>query len=370
MKTIVTKDELMKGLQMVVPIVGNKISLPVLSNFLFEAKDQKIKLTATDLETSIECFIKGEIIEDGEITIPAKKFAEIVKEITEENIEIKTTDNNINIKTKKSKFTLTGMDVKDFPKLPEYDTKNTITLNTKNLVSMFSKTLFAVSKDMQRFVITGEYMVMENGKLEIVSTDGKRLAYIGLNDIDKNATGKAIIPTKAVADFCKIVSLNSAIANVNLNISDNLATFVINDIVFQTKLIEGVFPNYKQVMPKNNLSSIKLNVQETLTAVKQAALFANNLLTGSTGAIKMSFENNKMKVSAQSSNTGSGEIETDIEYSGEKFAILFNPNFIKDVLQNIEDENVILSYNNPTSPVTFSPEKNSDYICVVMPMKE
>lgn len=370
MKLIVSKDELMKGLQMVVPVIGNKISLPILSNILVETQDQKIKLTATDLETGIVCFIKGEIVEEGAITIPAKKFAEIVKEITEENIEIKTTDNSINIKTKKSKFTLAGIDVKDFPKLPEYDAKNVITLNTKSLVSMFQKTIFAVSKDMQRFVLTGEYLVIENGKLEIVATDGKRLSYIADTCGNTQVVGKAIIPTKAVSDLCKIISLNSAIANITLSITENLATFIINDIMFQTKLIEGVFPNYKQVMPTGDLNSIKLNVQETLIAVKQAALFATNLLSGSTGAIKMAFEKGKLKVSAQSANTGSGEIETDIEYSGEKITILFNPNYIKDVLQNIEDENVVMSYKTPTSPMTFSPEKNNNYICVVMPMKE
>ena len=369
MKTIVTKDELMKGLQMVVPIVGNKITLPVLSNILFATENGQIKLSATDLETGIVCFIKGEIIEDGAITIPAKKFAEIIKEITEENIEIKTTDNNITIKTKKSKFTLTGIDKKEYPKMQDYNAENVITLDTKGLVSMFQKTLFAVSKDMQRFVLTGVYMVIESGKMEIVSTDGKRLAYISIEGIDVNAQGKAIIPTKAIIDLCKIISLNNT-TNIKLNLSDNLATFIVNDIVFQTRLIEGVFPNYKQVMPTNNLATIKLNVAETLTAVKQASLFASNMLSGSTGAIKMNFSKNKLVVSAQSTNSGSGEIEMDIEYDGEKLGFLFNPNYIKDVLQNIEDDNVVLSYKNTTSPTTFSPEKKNNYICVVMPMKE
>lgn len=370
MKVNVTKDELMKGLQMVVPIIGTKITLPVLSNFLFATENGQIKLASTDLETGIVGFIKGEIVEEGAITIPAKKFAEIIKEIPEETIEIKTEGYSINIKTKKSKFTLTGIDQKEYPSMQDYDKEQLITLNTKSLVSMFQKTLFAVSKDMQRFVLTGVYMSIESGKMEMVATDGKRLAYTNIDNIDSSISGKAIIPTKAINDLTKIISLNSSITNIKMNIADNLATFIINDIVFQTRLIEGTFPNYKQVLPGKGLSTIKLNVTETLMAVKQAALFTTNLLSGSTGAIKILFNNNKAIVSAQSSNSGSGEIELDVEYSGEKITILFNPNYVKDVLQNIEEENVILSYKSVTSPMNFAPEKNDNYVCVVMPMKE
>lgn len=370
MKVNVSKDELMKGLQMVVPIIGTKITLPVLSNFLFATENGQIKLASTDLETGIVGYIKGEIIEEGAITIPAKKFSEIIKEIPEENVEIKTEGYSINIKTKKSKFTLTGIDQREYPKMQEYDKDNVITLNTKSLVSMFQKTLFAVSKDMQRFVLTGVYMVIDNGKMEMVATDGKRLAYTSIDGMDTNIKGSAVLPTKAINDLSKIISLNSSITNIKMNLADNLATFIINDIVFQTRLIEGTFPNYKQVMPGKDLLTIKLNVQETLMAVKQAALFTTNLLSGSTGAIKMLFNNNKAIVSAQSSSSGSGEIEIDVEYSGEPATILFNPNYVKDVLQNIEEENAILSYKSVTSPMNFSPEKSNNYVCVVMPMKE
>ncbi len=373
MKVICAKDELIKGMQIVQPVIASKITLPVLSNFLFETEENKIKLSATDLEIGVTCYIKAEIIEEGAITIPAKRFSDIVKEVADCNIEIRADETNqINIKANKSKFSLMGIDKKEYPALPLFNKENIFTVKAQVLNSMFKKTIFSVSKDSQRYVLNGVYFAVEDGVIKAVSTDGRRLSYISVDGdgLDKEIKGKVIIPTKAVLDILRLVSSNDKIEDVQICLADNLMTIMIGDITFQTKLIEGVFPNYEQVIPKKEMSKIKLNVANTMSAVKQMALLTGDkLVADRASSIKFSFEKNKMIVSANTAGLGSGEAEVEIEYLGEIFDINFNPNYIKDILQNIDDENIYFSYTTSQNPVVITPEKDKNYLCVVMPMR-
>ncbi len=371
MKVICAKDELIKGMQIVQPVISSKITLPVLSNFLFETEQDKIKLSATDLEIGVTCYIKAEIIEEGAITIPAKRFSDIVKEVAECNIEIRADETNqINIKANKSKFSIMGIEKKEYPALPLFDKENIFTIKKQVLNSMLKKTIFAVSKDSQRYVLNGVYFNVEDGIIKAVSTDGRRLSYISMEGVGKEIKGKVIIPTKAVLDILRLVSSNDKIEDVQICLSDNLMTIMIGDITFQTKLIEGVFPNYEQVIPKKTMSKIKLNVANTMSAVKQMALLTGDkLVADRASSIKFSFEKNKMIVSANTVGLGSGEVEVEAEYSGEIFDINFNPNYIKDILQNVDDENIYFSYTTSQNPVVITPEKDKNYLCVVMPMR-
>ena len=351
MKVICSKDELIKGMQIVQPVIASKITLPVLSNFLFETEKDKIKLSATDLEIGVTCYIKAEIISEGAITIPAKRFSDIIKEVSDGNIEIKSDETNqINIKANKSKFVLMGIDKKDYPSLPDFQKEN----------------IFSLKKQ----VLNGVCFIVEDGVVKAVSTDGRRLSYINMDGVNKKIKGKVIIPTKAVSDILRLISSNDKVEEVQISLSDNLMTVMIGDITFQTKLIEGVFPNYEQVIPKKTMSKIKLNVANTISAVKQMALLTGDkLVADRASSIKLSFEKNKMIVSANTVGLGSGEAEVETEYSGEVFDINFNPNYIKDILQNIEDENIYFSYTTSQNPVVITPEKNKNYLCVVMPMR-
>jgi len=371
MKVICSKDELIKGMQMVQPVVSNKVTLPVLSNFLFETEGNKVKLSATDLEIGINCYIKAEIQKEGAVTIPAKRFADIIKELPDGNIEIKSDDTNqINIKSAKSKFVLMGIDKKEYPSLPDFPKENTINLKAKVLADMFKKTIFAVSKDEQRYVLNGVYVVAEGGVLKAVSTDGRRLSHISLDGIDKKLSQKAIVPTKAVSDILRLLTLNDQIEDITIGLSDNQLAVQAGDITFLSNLIEGTFPNYEQVIPKKMTSKIKLKVADTISAVKQMALLTDNkLISEKSSSVKFSFENNKLYISANTAGLGSGETELDVEYSGAKFDINFNPTYIKEVLQNIDDDNVIFSYTTSQNPVVLVPEKNDKYINVVMPMR-
>jgi DNA polymerase-3 subunit beta len=373
MKVICGKDELMKGVQTVLPVVSSKSTLPVLSNFLFETEGDKIKLSSTDLEIAVKCHIKGEITEEGGITIPAKRFADIIKELSPEaDIEIKADETNqINIKSGKSKFTLMGISKSEYPVIPEFPKENDFTIKKDSFASMLRKTVFAVSKDSQRYVLNGVYFIVEEDILRMVATDGRRLAYVTMEGLAAKIKGKAIVPTKAVNDMLRLISsADGKIEEVKIGITENQCAVEIGDITFLSTLIEGVFPNYEQVIPKKTESKVKLSVKDALSAVKQMALLTGDRLSSDrSSAVKFYFSPNLLRISASTAGLGSGEVEIEIEYKGEPAEINFNPNFIKEVLQNMDGDFTSLEFTNALNPATLAPEQDKNYLCVVMPMR-
>lgn len=373
MKVICGKDELMKGVQTVLPVVSSKSTLPVLSNFLFETEGDKIKLSSTDLEIAVKCHIKGEIVQEGGITIPAKRFADIIKELSSDaDIEIKADETNqINIKSGKSKFTLMGISKTEYPVIPEFPKENNFTIKKDIFASMLKKTVFAVSKDSQRYVLNGVYFIIEEDVFKMVATDGRRLAYVMMAGLETTIKGKAIVPTKAVNDMLRLISAaDNKIEEINIGIAENQCAVEIGDITFLSTLIEGVFPNYEQVIPKKTESKVKLSVKDTLSAVKQMALLTGDRLSSDrSSAVKFYFSPNVLRISASTAGLGSGEVEMEIDYKGEPAEINFNPNFIKEVLQNIDGDFASFEFTNALNPATLAPEADKNYLCVVMPMR-
>jgi DNA polymerase-3 subunit beta len=372
MKVICEKEELIRGIQMISPVTPSKNTIPALSNFLFETERDKIKLSSTDLEIAVQCYIKGEITEDGGITIPSKRFADIIKELSADNeIEIKADETNqINIKSGKSKFNLMGISKTEYPVIPEPPEKNNFTIKKEIFASMLKKTVFAASKDSQRYVLNGVYFILGDGKLKMVATDGRRLAYVKTNITQAGIKGKAIIPTKAVNDILRLLSLDINSEDIKIGIADNRISAEIDDITMLSTLVEGTFPNYEQVIPKKSDLRIKLNVKNALIAVKQMALLTDNrLLSDKSAAVKFYFSQNLLKISASSTGIGSGETELEIEYKNDPAEINFNPDFIKEILQSIDEDSVIFEFSNSLNPAVIFPETDENYLCVIMPMR-
>lgn len=372
MKVVCGKEELLKGIQIVSPVASSKNTLPVLSNFLFKTDRDKIKLSSTDLEIAVQCHIKGEIIEDGGITIPAKKFADIIKELpSDEEIKIESNETNqINITAGKSKFNLMGISQTEYPVIPEFPKDNNFTIKTEVFASMLKKTIFAVSKDAQRYVLNGVYFIIEDGKLKMIATDGRRLTYINTDKIKTDIKGKAIVPTKAITDVLRLLSSDVKAETMQVGITGNQIAVGIEGIIFLSTLIEGIFPNYEQVIPKTSESKVKLNVKNTLAAVKQMAILtADKTSSDRSASVKFYFGSNLLKISASTAGLGSGEVELEINYKGEATEINFNPNFVKEVLQNIDEDFAIFEFKNSLNPVIIVPETDKNYLCVIMPMR-
>ncbi|MDR3306195.1 MAG: DNA polymerase III subunit beta [Endomicrobium sp.] len=375
MRVVCGKEELTRGIQTVYPIASSKSALPALSNFLFETEDGKIKLSSTDLEMAVKCYIKGEILEDGGITIPAKRFADIIKELLSENeIEIRSDETNqININSGKSKFNLMGISKNEYPVIPDFPSENNFTIKRELFASMLKKAVFAASKDAQRYALNGVYFILEENIFKMAATDGRRLAYVTANEIqgiNLQTKIKAIVPTKAVTDILRLLSSDMKAEEIKIGITSNQIALEIEDITFLSTLIEGVFPNYEQVIPKASEIKVKLNVKNTLTSVKQMALLtADKISSDRSSAVKFYFNSNVLRISASTAGLGSGEVELEIDYKAEPIEINFNPNFIKEVLQNIDEESIIFEFKNSINPATIVPEKDKNYLCVVMPMR-
>jgi DNA polymerase-3 subunit beta len=372
MKVICSKDELMKGIQTVLPITPSKSSLPVLSNFLFQTKGDKIRLASTDLEIAVKSHIKGEIIKEGEITIQSKRFADIIRELpSDSQIEITTDESNqINITTEKTKFNLTGIAASEYPVIPEFQKENNFVINKNLFISMLKKTFFAVSKDSQRYILNGVYFIVENGILKMVATDGRRLAYIFTEGIKEDVKKKAIVPSKAINDILRIINIDIKDEDIKIAISDNQTSIAFDDITLTTTLIDGTFPNFEQVIPKKTDLKAKVKTQKFLEAVKIMKTMVNDKpMADGSSAITFSFGNNILKISATSAGIGSGETMVEIEYSDKPIDIKFNPDFIKDVLVNIDDEFLNFDFSDSLNPALISPQNNKNYLCVVMPMR-
>ncbi len=367
MKILCGKEELLKGAQLVQTIVAPRSTLPVLSNFLLEAEGNKIKLSSTDLEVGVSCYIKGEIVKEGSITIPAKRFTDIVKELpAETNIEMRSDDmNQVSIKCGNSRFSLMGLPKTDYPVLPDFPKEKVLKISKENLKTMLRRTAFSVSNDESRYILNGTYFNVENGIAKMVATDGRRLAYISRELTDKKITMSVVIPSKAINEIQKILSLDETTSEVKMGVTENQVAFQIGDVLLTSRLIEGTFPNYEQVIPKKNDAQIKLNSKEALSAVKQMSLLA----VDKTSSIKFLFGRGTLRVSASAQGLGEGEVEMVTNYNGENLEIAFNPSFLMDILKNVDDDQVYFELSNALTPALITPTKDKNYLCVVMPMR-
>lgn len=379
MKITITKSSLVRGLQLVVPVASTKSTLPVLTNILVDATDLDnkglVKLSANDLEKGIECYVAATITEKGSITIPATKFNEIVKELPDGNINI--TEDNLQIKVVagKSKFNLVGLSTRDFPSMVKQDEKELkiVALNADIFADMLLKTMFSASRDMQKYVLTGICLDFKGTDLHIATTDGRRLSYAKYTGITVGGNSKdmqVIVPIKAVTDIIRLISATQCtegtVKGAQFAIGDNVLTITVGDITFQTRLIEGLYPNYMQVIPKQDTKTtdIQLPVGDLLQAIKQVSLLAGE----TSPSVNLSFSENKLEVYARS-DKGEGNTELEIVYTGkEPFEMAFNPIFLREVLQSVGTGFVTISVSGAQAPTKFTIE-GQDYIYIVMPMK-
>jgi DNA polymerase-3 subunit beta len=367
MKVLCGKDELVRGTQIVQTVVSPRSTLPILSNFLFETEGNQIKLSSTDLEVGVTCYIKGEIAKEGSITIPAKRFGDIVRELPEgQDIEIKSDESNqISIRCGKSHFVLMGLPKAEYPVLPEFPEDKIFQIPRNVFRTMLKRTAFAVSTDETRYVLNGVYLIAQEGILRLVATDGRRLSYISREGIEKKVQYKAIIPTKAVNEVQRLLGTDEQNDEIKIGVTENQVAFRIGDITILSRLIEGTFPNYEQVIPKKHDIQIKVNVKAALSAVRQMSLLTNDKAS----SVKFLFGKNLLRITASSQGLGSGEAEIDTDYAGANIEIAFNPQFVIDILKNVDSDFVHFELTTSLNPALVTPVNDKNYLCVIMPMR-
>ncbi len=361
MKIKISKDELLAGIQVVSNIVSSKATLPILSNMLVEAKDGSLKMNTTDLDIGISCEFPVHIFEQGAITIPAKKFSDIIRELPSGEVVIYARKNNqIEIEGVNCRFKLNGLPKEEFPKFPEFKDKDAVLIKQADLKEMIRLTNFAVSYEESRYVLNGILLEISGDTAKMVATDGRRLAKIEKKLIQTAAKDLSIIiPVKAVAEINRNLKDTG---NCTIIGGANQVLFNVDGILIATRIIEGEFPNYKQVIPKEIPTKVKVKTVDLLAAIRRA----NLLSTPDFQAIKFELFKEKLVISKTTPDVGESREEVGVEYGQQELMVGFNPQFFIDVLKNISDERIDLEFLGPDKPCVL---RLRDYLYLALPMR-
>lgn len=361
MKIKATREDLLKGISIVQNIVSSKTTLPILSNILMETTNNKLRFMGTDLDIGISCIVPVNVVEEGAITLSAKRFSDIVKELPDGEITIIVRKNNfIEIECASCRFKLSGVPHDEFPKFPEFKDKEAIKIDQGLLKEMLQLTMFAVSHEETRYILNGILFEIKNGKLCLVATDSRRLALI-----EKNISHTAkkdlsiIVPAKAINELNRNLQEEG---ELSLVVGSNQVLFQIEDTLIASRLIEGEFPNYAQVVPKEAEKKIKINRERFIAAIRRATL----LSTPDYQAVKLEVFKNKLVISKTTPDLGESREELEMEYDGKEMIIGFNPHYLVDALRNIHEETVNLEIIGPEKPAVI---RVDGYLYLVLPMR-
>lgn len=318
-------------------------------------------MTTTDLDIGISCSIPVDIQEAGSITIPIKRLGDIIKELPGDSVSVNTKKNNsVIIETDSCQFKIMGLGPEEFPKLPEFKDKQVIRLDQGELKQILNLTSFAVSYDETRYILNGILFQIKNNILTLVATDGKRLAIMEKKisqEIDKDVS--IIVPIKTIQELNRNLKED---AQLSLILGDNQVLFDLGGVVIISRLIEGEFPDYRQVIPPVSENKIGLDRAEFLLAIKRAAL----LSTPDYQAVKLEIFKDKLVISKSTPDIGESWEELKIEYKGKEMAIGFNPNYLIDVLKNLSEDSVEFEIADSEKPAVL---RLDNYIYIVLPMR-
>lgn len=363
MKINIDKDQLLKTLQVVQSAINPRTALPILSNILINTEQGAARLTGTDLDMGISSKTTANIELAGAITIPAKKFADIVKELPDGNLVITAKKNNlVTIESGKIVFKIMGLPREEFPKLPEFSNTPSLSIAQNTLKTMLNMTSFAMSRDDTRYILNGTLFLIKEDSITLVATDGRRLSLIKKElKIPKALTARFIVPTKAVNELLR--SLEDAPSEVKITYTKNQILFDLGQTTIVSRLIEGEYPNYEQVIPKEAKEKLTINKEQLLLATRRASL----LTTQDSLGIKLDVFKDKIVVSKNTPDIGESKEELDAQYNGSQLTIGFNPAYLIDVLKNINIETVAIELMGPDRPGVI--RLGEEFVYVLLPMQ-
>jgi DNA polymerase-3 subunit beta len=365
MKVSVEKDELQKKLSDIQNIVEKKNTKPILNHFLLTAEKGGAYITATDLETAFKEPIKLDIAEEGRMCIPARKLFEIVKEMDGE-VNIESADTQwVKVKSGKSNFRLASLSADDFPVWPSLESTEEMEIDSSLLLEMIDKSIYAAGESDTRYVLNGLlFHVKPGGALIVVGTDGHRLALSERAIAFKSKEEKKIIVSrKSVAELRRFLSDEAK--PVKVVVGKNHVLFKIDDIHFLTRLIEGTYPNYEQVIPTANEKILTVDRNLLTKSLRRVSIMSMER----SNAVKVDIDSSNMVISASNPDLGEASDEISASYSGDAMTMAFNARYVLDALNVMSSEKVILKLNEPLSPAMITEDGREDYKCVVMPMR-
>ena len=363
MKMRVRKEDILKTLQQAQSAINPRAGLPILSNLLIEAESGNVKLTGTDLDIGIISNSQADIEVKGAITVPAKKFADIIRELPDETLSMSVKKNNVVIiESGNTVFKIMGLPKEEYPKLPEFTDAHFVLLQQNTLKTMLGMTSFAISRDETRYILNGILFLIEEDKLTMVATDGRRLSLIKKEfKAPKNLKAKFIVPAKTATELLK--TLEDTSTELKMTFTKNQVLFDLGQTIIISRLIEGEYPNYEQVIPKEAKEKLTIDRERLLSAAKRASL----LTTQDSLAVRLDIHNDKIVVSKSTPDVGESKEELGAEYNGSHLSIGFNPSYLMDVLKNINIETVAIELFGPDKPGVI--RLGDEYTYVLLPMQ-
>lgn len=362
MKFKVAKDKILDGLQRVQNVVSTRTTLPILSNVLVRAESGSVSLTTTDLDVGVRSAVEAEVAKAGAATLPARRLFSILKEVPAAEVEIEIDDKNAaSIRCGASFYKVMGLPAEEFPPFPKGDGAKKITLEQPLLRDLLRKTAYAVSTDETRYVLNGVYLNFKADKLTVVATDGRRLALIEHDaQVPKAAECEVILPTKAVAELQHLLADKG---DVKLAVGENQLIADLGETTLVSKLIEGTYPNFRQVVPTETKERITLERELLLAALHRASIMASE----KSQSVKFSFSKNTLTLTANTPDVGEAKETLSVNYKGKELSVAFNPQYVMDPLRNLDSDEVFLELTDELSPGVI--KVNEPFLYVVMPMR-
>jgi DNA polymerase III subunit beta len=372
MKFKINRDHFASGLAQVLNVVGSKATMPILSNVLIEAEKDQISLTTTNLDLGIRCKIKADVKETGSVTLPVKRLATIVRELPNVDVTVDASPNHqVKLASGGSNFRIMGIGKEEFPPLPEFGDEKAFTLEQAELTTMLKSVAYAQSTDETRYILNGVYFSFKDGKLSLVATDGRRLALVSKElDVPAESAGAIILPAKTVGELTRLLDKGE---KLKINFNDRRAAFqiatdkdttgLIDSVYLYSKVVEGNYPNYQQVVPKETHQRIKLERELFLQCVHRAALVCSE----KSNSVKIKLSSNLLEITAQSPDFGEAHESMAIGYSGPDLQVAFNPTFVMDPLRALTKDEIFFELKDDVSPGVFKTLES--FLCVIMPVR-
>ena len=368
MKFICYKDKILKAINSVVKGVASKTTMPILEGILIQTNDNEIKLTTYDLEIGIEYIIESEVQEQGSTVVNAIMFSEIIRKLPDTQISISINSNNLlEIECEGSLYKLATMNPDEFPELPKIEIENAIELEQVNLKNMIKKTIFAVSMEESRPIFTGCLFEIDNNKLNLVAVDGFRLAMRSIFLNKPTANFSAVIPGKTLNEVNKI--LTDSFDTIKIGVSKNQALFEMENCKVVTRILDGEFLNYKNVIPSNWDTRVMVNKNNIQNSFERISLIsASSVEKEKKYPVKVNVDIGKVVISC-TNQTGDAKEELFVSTEGKNLEAGFNPKYFLDCLKAIDDEDVYIEFGTSISPCLVKSTQNNDYVYMILPIR-
>ncbi|MFQ5882470.1 MAG: DNA polymerase III subunit beta [Candidatus Methylomirabilales bacterium] len=362
----VLRNTFLDTLAQIQGVIEVRKTLPILSHLLLEAKEDTVTLSGTDIDVSIQTSLGGDVRKEGGVAISGKKLYEIVRELPDAPIDLRWDEaQNVEILCGKSSFRLKAVGKEEFPRIPEISEGGGIAISSETLRNVIPKTLFAVSTDQTRPTLTGALLQVAENDLRMVATDGHRLSLVKV--LVEAAKGEseleAIIPRKALAELGKI--LKEEEGEVQLTLLDHQMAFSFRRGRLTTRLIEGQFPNYQQVLPSASGPGALLDREELQGALRRTSTMAADRATPTILELKAG----RLVISCTNADLGEAKEELPMDYRGPELTVGFNARYLLDFLNVVEESEISMHIHDPLSPALLRPRKGEGFSCVIMPMR-